>query len=74
MNAKRPTLSSPDTMDDPIEFQVLNEIGIIDQLAQSSAGRLLAPELNMSQFVVLNHFVRLGGEQSLVQLASAIQV
>jgi len=61
-------------MDDPIEFQVLNEIGIIDQLAQSSAGRLLAPELNMSQFVVLNHFVRLGGEQSLVQLASAIQV
>ena len=74
MTPKRPALSSPDAMDDPIEFQVLNEIGIIDQLAQSSAARLLSPDMNMSQFVVLNHFVRLGGERSLVQLASAIQV
>lgn len=59
---------------DPLEFQVLNEIGIIAQLAQNRAGRLLAPDLNMSQFIVLNHFVRLGGERSLVRLASAMQV
>ena len=74
MNATPPDLSNPDAVDDPLEFQVLNEIGIIDQLAQSSAARLLAPDMNMSQFVVLNHFVRLGGERSLVQLASVIQV
>ena len=59
---------------DPITFQVLNEIGIIDQLAQNRAARLLGPGLNMSQFLVLNHFTRLGGPRSLVQLASAMQV
>ena len=59
---------------DPIEFQVLNEIGIIDQLAQNRAARLLSPELNMSQFIVLNHFARLGGNRSLMELASAMQV
>lgn len=60
--------------EEPVEFQVLNEIGIISQLADNLAARLLAPELNMSQFIVLNHFARLGGERSLVRLASAMQV
>lgn len=60
--------------EDPIEFQVLNEIGIIDQLAQTRAAKLLAPELNMSQFALLNHFARLGGEHSLVHLAGIMQV
>ena len=60
--------------DDPVAFQLLNEIGIIDQLAQSSATKLLAPALNMSQFAVLNHFARLGGERSMVQLAGNLQV
>lgn len=59
---------------DPIAFQVLNEIGVINQLAQARAGHLLGPGLNLSQFVVLNHFTRLGGPRSLVQLASAMQV
>ena len=59
---------------DPIAFQVLNEIGIIDQLAQNRAARALGPDLNLSQFVVLNHFTRLGGPRSLVQLAGAMQV
>jgi len=62
------------TRNDPIEFQVLNEIGIIDQLVRNRAARLLAPELNLSQFIVLNHFVRLGGKRSLMELASAMQV
>jgi DNA-binding MarR family transcriptional regulator len=65
--------SSP-TDGDPIEFKVLNEIGIISQLANNRAARLLSPDLNMSQFIVLNHFVRIGGERSLVQLANAMQV
>lgn len=59
---------------DPVAFQVLNEIGIINQLSQARAGHLLGPGLNLSQFVVLNHFTRLGGPRSLVQLASAMQV
>ena len=59
---------------DPLAFQVLNEVGIIGQLSQNRAARLLAPALNLSQFTVLNHFTRLGGERSLVQLASAMQV
>lgn len=62
------------TDEDPIEFKVLNEIGIISQLANNRATRLLSPDLNMSQFIVLNHFVRIGGERSLVQLANAMQV
>jgi DNA-binding MarR family transcriptional regulator len=59
---------------DPLAFQVLNEVGILSQLSGNRAGRLLAPGLNLSQFTVLNHFARLGGERSLVQLAGAMQV
>lgn len=59
---------------DPLAFQLLTEIGIISQLAQNRAARLLAPGLNLSQFSLLNHFTRLGGECSLVQLAGALQV
>jgi DNA-binding MarR family transcriptional regulator len=59
---------------DPIALQVLNEIGIIDRLARNRAARLLSPELNMSQFIVLNHFVGLGGNRSLMELARAMQV
>ena len=55
-------------------FQLLNELGIIDQLAQNRSAKLLGPALNLSQFVVLNHLTRLGGERSLVQIAGAIQV
>lgn len=68
------TKAHPQTVQDPLEFQVLNEIGIISQLAENLAARLLSPHLNMSQFIVLNHFVRLGGARSLVRLASAMQV
>jgi len=66
--------ASATAADDPLPFQVLNEVNIISQLSQNLGARLLAPELNISQFSVLNHFVRLGGERSLVQLAGAMQV
>jgi DNA-binding MarR family transcriptional regulator len=62
------------TAADPLAFQVLVEVGILDQLAQHRAASLLAPALNMPQFAVLNHMTRLGGEHSLVQLAAAMQV
>lgn len=72
--ASGPPAASIPAPADPIAFQVLNEIGIIDQLAQNRAARALGPALNLSQFVVLNHFTRLGGPRSLVQLAGAMQV
>lgn len=61
-------------VDDPLAFQLLNEVGILSQLASRRAGQVLGPGLNLPQFTVLNHLTRLGGEQSLVQMASAIQV
>jgi DNA-binding MarR family transcriptional regulator len=55
-------------------FRLFTEIAIIDQLVQNDAGRLLAPDLNMPQFAVLNHLARTGESCSLVQLARAMQV
>lgn len=72
--ARTDATAPPAAAADPVAFQVLNEIGIINQLSQSRAERLLGPGLNLSQFVVLNHFTRLGGSRSMVQLASAMQV
>ena len=68
-----PQISS-NTLTDSTEFLLLNEVAIIDQLAQAMAGGILAPDLNMSQFVVLNHLHRREKEASLVSMASAIQV
>lgn len=60
--------------DDPLAFQVLNEIGIVQQLASRRMERLLPPGLSMAGFFVLNHFARLGGERSPLALARAFQV
>ncbi len=55
-------------------FPFFTEIGIIEQLARSALERNLPHGLKMSQFAVLNHFARLGGEKSPAYLASAFQV
>lgn len=60
--------------DDPLAFQVFNEIGIIEQLARNRVERILPAGLTLSQFSVLNHFVRLGDERSPAWLANAFQV
>ena len=59
---------------DALVFQLFNEIGIIDQLATARFARVLAPDLNPSEFGVLNHFVRLPGEKSPTRLAKAFQM
>ncbi len=59
---------------DPLAFRFFNEIGIIEQLASSRLERCLPDGLKDSQFRVLNHLVRLGGEWSPVRLANAFQV
>ena len=59
---------------DPLAFRVFNEIGIIEQLSRTMFERVMPDGLTVPQFSVLNHFVRLGGERSPAQLASAFQV
>jgi DNA-binding MarR family transcriptional regulator len=61
-------------MSDPLAFRVMNEIGIIDQLGTTLFERSMPHGLTLPQFVVLNHFVRLGGERTPLELAEAIQV
>ncbi len=63
-----------DPSEDPLAFRLFTEIGIIEQLARNRLERGLPDGLKVSQFVVLNHLVRLGGEWSPVRLASAFQV
>ncbi len=59
---------------DPLSFQVLNEIGIIAQISGNMLERVLPGGMKLSHFVVLNHFVRLGGERSPQELARIFQV
>ncbi|WP_372425632.1 MarR family winged helix-turn-helix transcriptional regulator [Salinarimonas chemoclinalis] len=59
---------------DPLVFRLLNEIGIIDQLASRLFERVMPGDLTLPQFVVLNHFVRLGRPSSPLRLARAFQV
>ncbi len=60
--------------EDPPIFRLLTEAGIIEQLARNQLERSLPDGLKMSQFGVLNHLVRLGGDWSPIRLANAFQV
>ncbi|MFM7346054.1 MAG: MarR family winged helix-turn-helix transcriptional regulator [Tagaea sp.] len=59
--------------DDPV-FAVLNEIGICAQLSANAFERAMPEGMTLAQFVVLNHFVRLGGAKRPGDLARAFQV
>lgn len=59
---------------DPVEFAVLTEISIIAHLADTAFARLLPEGLTTAQFAVLNHLLRLGVQQTIGELASALQV
>ncbi len=61
-------------MPDPVAFRIMNEIGIIDQLGTTLFERSMPHGLTVPQFIVLNHFVRLGGARTPMALADAIQV
>ena len=60
--------------EDPAVFRFFNEVGIIEQLARTRFERVMPHGLSVAQFSLLNHFVRLPGERSLVALARAFQV
>ncbi|MHA1522863.1 MAG: MarR family winged helix-turn-helix transcriptional regulator [Alphaproteobacteria bacterium] len=60
--------------DDPLAFRLFTEIGIIEQLARNRLERGLPDGLKVSQFGVLNHLARLGGQWAPARLANAFQV
>lgn len=80
----KPSNEKPDSGDEtnkqgesptsPLAFQFLNEIGIIAQISGNMLERVLPDGMKMSHFVVLNHFVRLGGERTPQELARIFQV
>lgn len=55
-------------------FRFLNEIGIVSQLAGNALAHAMGGRLTLPQFVVLNHMIRLGGNKTPLDLASAMQV
>ncbi len=59
---------------DPIEFAVMTEIGIINQLADNLFQAHLPKGMTVAQFSVLNHLLRLEVQQTISELASAMQV
>lgn len=61
--------------DDPLAFEVFNEIGIINQLTSAAFSGVLPKGMTIAQFTVLNHFERLGHtERSPADLANAFQI
>ena len=59
---------------DPPIFALLNEIGIIEQLARNRFERLQPDGLRLPHFAVLNHLVRLGDGRGPAQIARAFQL
>lgn len=58
----------------PQVFTVLNEIAIISQLAGNALLKSMPDGMQLAQFGVLNHMVRLGDGWTPVRLAAAFQV
>lgn len=65
---------SGDVNDLEVAFAFFNEVGIVNQLGSNRFERALPEGLTLSQFSVLNNFVRLGGTRTPGQLAAAFQV
>lgn len=55
-------------------FAVLNEVGIIEQLARAMLEARLPPGFLQSHFAVLNHLVRVGDGRTPLEIARAFQV
>lgn len=66
--------TSPPPTDDPPLFALLNEVGIIEQLARNRFDAAQADGLLLSHFVLLNHLVRVGDGTTPARIASALQL
>ncbi|WP_316013718.1 MarR family winged helix-turn-helix transcriptional regulator [Roseobacter sp. HKCCA0434] len=59
---------------DPLAIALLSEIDTLEQLAEARLQHALPRGMELSQFKVLNHFARLGGEKTPAQLARTFHV
>jgi DNA-binding MarR family transcriptional regulator len=59
---------------DPLVIALFSEIVMTEQLARSRLSRALPKGMELSQFMVLNQFARLGGERTPAQLARIFHV
>ncbi len=59
---------------DPFVVALFSEIVMIEQLARIRISRAMPKGMELSHFMVLNHFSRLGGEKTPAQLARVFQV
>jgi DNA-binding MarR family transcriptional regulator len=59
---------------DPPLFALLNEVGIIEQLARNRFDAAQPDGLLLSHFVLLNHLVRVGDGWPPARIASALQL
>jgi DNA-binding MarR family transcriptional regulator len=59
---------------DPLVIALFSEIVMIEQIARSRLARALPRGMELSHFMVLNHFARLGGEKTPAQLARVFHV
>jgi len=59
---------------DPIVIALFSEIVMVETLAKNRLTRVLPRGMELSHFMVLNHFARLGGEKTPAQLARIFHV
>jgi len=53
---------------------MFTEIGIINSLSSTELQRVLAPDLNVSEYSLLNHFIRVGDNKTPSHLAKIFQM
>lgn len=63
-----------ETQRDPVVIALFSEIVMVETLARSRLTRVLPKGMELSHFMVLNHFARLGGEKTPAQLARIFHV
>jgi DNA-binding MarR family transcriptional regulator len=65
---------TPEPQRDPLIIAVFGEIVMIEQLARTRLAKALPRGMELSHFMVLNHFAGLGGEKTPAQLARTFHV
>ena len=70
-STSKPTSPRPDIQ---LLFELLTEIGIINQLSVTEFNRCMPDNLHVSHFAVLNHLARLGDGKTPKEITSAFQV
>jgi DNA-binding MarR family transcriptional regulator len=59
---------------DPLAVALLSEVHALDTIAKARLQKALPKGMDLSHFMVMNHFARLGGERTPAQLARIFHV